>query len=118
MNHFLTKLILVSTFAYTFSIAYANFDQANDESTFYTLPDLTVFAQETANTRPSSTYETIVSNLDFDPRIDFQSRNMAEAQGDVSVRGGIFEATGFQVGSCDFIRPTNRSLLDRTTHCT
>ena len=105
MNYFLTKLILVSTFAYTFSIAYADFDQANNESAFYTLPDLTVIAQETANTRPSSTYETIVSNLDFDPRIDFQSRNMAEAQGDVSVQGGTFEATGFRVGAATLFDP-------------
>ena len=105
MNHFFTKLILVSTFAYTFSIAHADSDSANDETTLYTLPDLTVFAQETANTRPSSTYETIVSNLDFDPRIDFQSRNMAEAQGDVSVQGGTFEATGFRVGAATLFDP-------------
>ena len=55
------------------------------------LPALTVMGQETANQRPVTTYETPISNLDFDPRVDFQSRNMAEAQGDISIRGGTFE---------------------------
>ena len=51
------------------------------------LPALTVMGQGTANQRPVTTYETVISNLDFDPRVDFQSRNMAEAQGDISIRG-------------------------------
>ena len=55
--------------------------------------------QETANQRPVTTYETPISNLDFDPRVDMQSRNMAEAQGDISIRGGTFENTGISVGS-------------------
>jgi vitamin B12 transporter len=69
------------------------------------LPSLTVVGQKTANQRPVTTYETPISNLDFDPRVDFQSRNMAEAQGDVSIRGGIFEETGFQVGSATLLDP-------------
>jgi vitamin B12 transporter len=101
----LFKCILVSSLVSVFNFVYADLENAHTDPTVYTLPDLTVFAQETANTRPASTYETIVSNLDFDPRIDFQSRNMAEAQGDVSVRGGIFEATGFQVGAATLFDP-------------
>ena len=31
------------------------------------LPALTVMGQETANQRPVTTYETPISNLDFDP---------------------------------------------------
>jgi hypothetical protein len=42
--------------------------------------------QKTANQRPVTTYETPISNLDFDPRVDMQSRNMAEAQGDLSIQ--------------------------------
>ena len=57
----------------------------------YTLPTLTVRGQETANIRAAATFESVVSNLDFDPRMDFQSRNMAEAQGDINIRGGTFE---------------------------
>jgi vitamin B12 transporter len=69
------------------------------------LPALTVMGQETANQRPVSTYETPISNLDFDPRVDMQSRNMAEAQGDLSIRGGTFENTGVQVGSATLLDP-------------
>ncbi len=69
------------------------------------LPALTVMGQETANQRPVSTYESPISNLDFDPRVDMQSRNMAEAQGDLSIRGGTFENTGIQLGSASLIAP-------------
>ena len=69
------------------------------------LPALTVMGQETANQRPVTTFETPLSNLDFDPRVDLQSRNMAEAQGDISIRGGTFENTGVQVGSATLLDP-------------
>ena len=69
------------------------------------LPALTVMGQETANQRPVSTFETPISNLDFDPRVDMQARNMAEAQGDLSIRGGTFENTGVQVGSATLLDP-------------
>ena len=75
---------------------------AHAEST-QTLPTLYVDAQQTANIRPVTTYESPVSNLEFEPRVDLQSRNMAEAQGDVTIRGGIFEGTGFRVGSATLI---------------
>ena len=70
-----------------------------------TLPTLYVGAQQTANISPVSTYESPISNLEFEPRVDLQSRNMAEAQGDVSIRGGIFEGTGFRIGSATLIDP-------------
>jgi len=70
-----------------------------------TLPTLYIDAQQTANIRSATTYESPVSNLEFEPRVDLQSRNMAEAQGDVTIRGGIFENTGFRVGSATLIDP-------------
>ncbi len=70
-----------------------------------TLPTLYVDAQQTANVRPVTTYESPVSNLEFEPRVDLQSRNMAEAQGDITIRGSIFENTGFRVGSATLIDP-------------
>ena len=69
------------------------------------LPTLYVNVQETANLQPVSTFATPVSNLEFNPRVDLQSRNMAEAQGDVSIRGGIFENTGFQIGAATLFDP-------------
>ena len=71
----------------------------------YELTDFVIKEQQTANIMPVTTYDTPVSNLEFNPRIDFQSRNMAEAQGDVTIRGGTFEATGFRVGSATLIDP-------------
>ena len=69
------------------------------------LPAMTVEDRKTANSLPVTTYETPISNLDFDPRVDMQSRNMAEAQGDLSIRGGTFENTGLQVGSATLLDP-------------
>ena len=69
------------------------------------LPALTVMGQETANQRPVTTYETPISNLEFDPRVDMQVRNITEAQGDISIRGGTFEETGVQVGSITIFDP-------------
>ena len=69
------------------------------------LTDFVIKEQQTANIMPVATYDTPVSNLEFNPRIDFQSRNMAEAQGDVTIRGGIFENTGFRVGSATLVDP-------------
>ena len=71
----------------------------------YELKNFVIKDQQMANLRPVSTYESPVSNLDFEPRVDLQARNMAEAQGDVTVRGGIFENTGFRIGSATLIDP-------------
>ncbi|WP_159819435.1 TonB-dependent receptor plug domain-containing protein [Colwellia sp. 20A7] len=59
----------------------------------------------TANNKPVGTFGSPVSNLEYDPRVDLQSRNMAEAQADVTIRGGIFENTGFRVGSATLVDP-------------
>lgn len=69
------------------------------------LPTLILKTQETANERSAATYTSPVSNLEFDPRVDLQSRNMAEAQGDITIRGGIFESTGIRLGSATLIDP-------------
>lgn len=99
------KFFLSAFLASTVCSADSPITAGDDSLQMYTLPALTVRGQETANLRPATTFESPVSNLDFDPRIDFQSRNMAEAQGDVSIRGGIFEGTGIQVGAVTLIDP-------------
>jgi hypothetical protein len=66
---------------------------------------ITIEASTTANTKPVGTFGSPVSNLEYDPRVDLQSRNMAEAQADVTIRGGIFENTGFRVGSATLLDP-------------
>ena len=98
LHFILMPVLLVSVFGQN------DKNQSNDKVAD-TLPTLSVFAQETANKRPVTTYESPISNLDFDPRVDMQSRNMAEAQGDLSIRGGTFENTGIQVGSATLLDP-------------
>ncbi|NYR11107.1 TonB-dependent receptor [Pseudoalteromonas sp. MIP2626] len=69
------------------------------------IEQITVEASPTANKEPVGTFDSPVSNLEYDPRVDVQSRNMAEAQADVTIRGGIFENTGFRVGSATLFDP-------------
>ena len=90
-------LILISAFCANYSDANSSDSSTDYSLPTYILPTLTVQGQEIANLRPASTYQSMVSNLDFDPRIDFQSRNMAEAQGDINIRGGIFKALAYRL---------------------
>ena len=69
------------------------------------LPALYVMEQETANQRPP-----ILMNLQFRILISIHALicrpvTMAEAQGDLSVRGGTFENTGIQIGSATLLDP-------------
>ncbi|MEN8634523.1 TonB-dependent receptor [Pseudoalteromonas distincta] len=82
--------------------AFANANTLSDESA---IEKITVEASPTANTLPVGTFDSPVSNLEYDPRVDLQSRNMAEAQADVTIRGGIFENTGFRIGSATLLDP-------------
>ncbi len=54
---------------------------------------------------PFATYESPVSALQFDPRVDVQGRLFNEAQADVTIRGGTFESTGFVLGAATLIDP-------------
>jgi vitamin B12 transporter len=78
-------------------------DDANEENS--DIENITVNGSATANKQPVGTFVALVSNLEYDPRVDLQSRNMAEAQADVTIRGGIFENTGFRVGSATLLDP-------------
>lgn len=97
------SLALLTCLTTTAYIAIA--EETDFDSTSVELPTLILESQETANERSASTYTTPVSTLEFDPRVDLQSRNMAEAQGDITIRGGIFENTGIRVGSATLIDP-------------
>ncbi len=52
-----------------------------------------------------STFSMPVSALKFEPLVDVQSRNSVESQGDVTIRGGIFENTGFILGAATLFDP-------------
>jgi len=69
------------------------------------LDEISVTASRVANTRPAGTYSSIATVLRFDPLTELQSRGLPEGQADVTVRGGLFENTGFKVGSVTIIDP-------------
>ena len=75
------------------------------ESPDLTLPELTVYSPRVANQNPVATFAMPVSSLRFEPRVDIQSRNFAEGQADVTIRGGIFENSGFKVGGLTLFDP-------------
>lgn len=82
------------------------FSVAQDSSlAMVELPELYVTNSHTASIEPASTFGAPVSRLELNPQFDLQVRNMAEAQGDVSIRGGIFENTGFRVGAATLLDP-------------
>lgn len=70
-----------------------------------TLPAVAVFSPRVANQVPTATFAMPVTLLRFEPRVDIHGRNLAEAQADVTIRGGIFESTGFRVGGSTVLDP-------------
>jgi len=69
------------------------------------LDEITVVDRRVANDRPAGTYASVATLLRFDPATELQSRGLAEGQADVTVRGGLFENTGFKLGAVTVIDP-------------
>lgn len=69
------------------------------------LPAVTVYSPRVANQAPAGTFAMPVSSLRFEPMVDIQARNLAEGQADVTLRGGVFENTGFQLGALTVTDP-------------
>ncbi|MBT8087064.1 MAG: TonB-dependent receptor, partial [Gammaproteobacteria bacterium] len=69
------------------------------------ISEITVSAQRVANTQPAGTFAAPVTVLRFDPVVEIQSRGIAEGQSDVTIRGGVFENTGFKVGAVTIMDP-------------
>ena len=78
---------------------------AGDDSGPATVETILVTARRVALEAPASTFASPVTALRYDPRIDVQSRGLAEGQADVSVRGGLFENTGFRLGAVNLLDP-------------
>lgn len=69
------------------------------------IAEITVSARRIANTRPAGTFASPATTLRFDPLTELQSRGVAEGQSDVTVRGGVFENTGFKLGAVTVMDP-------------
>jgi len=80
-------------------------DEDTDGDEAQALAPITVHGQRVANLQPASSYAAIVTALRFDPLIDAQARGLPEGQADISVRGGLFENTGFRIGVVTILDP-------------
>ncbi len=75
------------------------------------LEPVSVYSMQVANQDPVGTFATPVSALRYDPGVDVQARNGAETQADVTIRGGIFENTGFKLGAVSVYDPQTGHYL-------
>jgi len=69
------------------------------------LEPITVRGQRVANLQPAGSFAALATALRFDPQIDTQSRGLPEGQADITVRGGLFENTGFRLGAVTIFDP-------------
>jgi hypothetical protein len=69
------------------------------------LPREIVYSPRIANQEPVGSFAMPVSVLRYEPQVDVQARNLGEAQADVTIRGGIFENTGFRLGGVSLYDP-------------
>ena len=69
------------------------------------LTEILVSPTRVANTEPAGTYASITTLLRFDPQTEIQSRGLPEGQADITVRGGLFENTGFKLGAATIVDP-------------
>lgn len=76
-----------------------------------TLPGVTVTAPTVANLASAGTFAMPVTALRYEPRIDLQARNLAEAQADITLRGGTFETTGYRLGALSLADPQTGHYL-------
>ena len=98
INALTAALLLIP--CYGEAIAEESSGQRDDE-----ISEITVSATRVANRNPASSYATPATILRFDPLTELQSRGIAEGQSDVTVRGGLFENTGFKVGAVTVMDP-------------
>lgn len=75
------------------------------------LPGMTIHSPRVANQAPAGTFAMPVSALRFEPRVDLHGRNLAEGQADLTLRGGIFETTGWQLGALTVADPQTGHYL-------
>ncbi len=77
----------------------------------YELPKFATYSEQVANQTPVASFAMPVSGLRFEPRVDVQARNLPEGQSDISIRGGVFENTGFKLGALSIFDPQTGHYL-------
>ena len=69
------------------------------------LPEIKITEERTALKNPISTFNSLAAELRYEPLVDLQERNVASAQSDITIRGGIFENTGIRIGAATLFDP-------------
>ncbi len=87
----------------TISVAFA--DEKKVSISDGDLDEVTVRASRVANLQPAGSYASLATRLRFDPQTELQSRGLPEGQADVTIRGGVFENTGFVIGASTIMDP-------------
>jgi len=100
----ITQRSAVSLMLLTFSSVAWSADGTSPEKD-EAISEITVRTARVANASPASSYATPATALRFDPLTELQSRGIAEGQSDVTVRGGLFENTGFSLGASTIMDP-------------
>ena len=95
---------MLQSLALPLLLAAAESATAVDEAATVLAP-ITVTAQRVANLAPASGFSSAATALRFDPQVNLQARGLPEGQADVTVRGGLFENTGFRLGAVTLIDP-------------
>jgi vitamin B12 transporter len=80
-------------------------ESSDSEIPEISLPHLVVEGRRVALEETAGAFAMPVTALRFEPLVDLQARNFGEAQGDVIIRGGIFENTGFRLGAATLFDP-------------
>jgi outer membrane receptor protein involved in Fe transport len=75
------------------------------------LPEVSVYSPRVANQAPAGTFAMPVSALSYEPLVDIHPRNLAEGQADITIRGGIFENTGVELGALTLMDPQTGHYL-------
>lgn len=75
------------------------------------LPELLIYSPRVANQSPAAGFAMPVSALRYEPLVDVQARNLTEAEADLTIRGGIFEQTGFRLGGSTLLDPQTGHYL-------
>lgn len=82
----------------------AQFQQSSEDPVIE-LPTLSIEGTRVANVTPAGSTAMPVTLLRYEPRVDIQTRGIAETQADVTIRGGIFDNTGFKIGAATVFDP-------------
>ncbi|MEQ8206905.1 MAG: hypothetical protein RIA65_12065, partial [Woeseia sp.] len=104
--NYLTRLVLHLCAALAVLLPLLSYaDTATDGIDASEVSTITVYGQRVANTDPASASASVATALRYDPQVDLQARGHAEGQADISIRGGLFENTGFKLGAVTVMDP-------------